>query len=461
MSVLAVPRPRRVAAGARHTFRSLRQRNYRLWFIGQTISQSGTWMQAVGLGAFVRFSLHGSGFELGVTAALQFGPVLFLGPFGGLLADRFDKRKVMFVTQAAFTIQALALGLLVAAHAAPLRMVWALAFVMGVINSADNPARQAFAVEMAGRDEVANAVALNSVIVNSSRIVGPALAGILLAATHKDYSLLFLLNAASFGAVIYALAAMRPAELLRAPSVRRAKGQIRAGLRYAWSKWELRVPLLMMAVLGTLAYNFSVLLPLLTDVAFHRPASTLGALTTAMGIGALPGALIVASRRRTGYRQLVVATIAFGVFTIAVAYAPTLPLELLLLVPMGAASVAFIATANSLLQLHSRGVMRGRVMALWSMVFLGTTPIGAPLMGFVAGRIGPRDALAIGGGATLLAAAGAALALRRIRESERADAEAIDADAPSYEAEAVEAEASRVAATPAAPLRPPRGVTEG
>lgn len=461
MSVLTVPRPRRVAAGARHTFRSLRLRNYRLWFTGQTISQSGTWMQAVGLAAFVRYVLHGSGFDLGVTAALQFGPVLFLGPFGGLLADRFDKRRVMLVTQSAFTIQALALGVLVATGAANLWMVWSLAFVMGIINSADNPARQSFAVEMAGRDELANAVALNSVIINSSRIVGPALAGILLHFYPKGYSLLFLLNAASFAAVIYALAAMRPGELHRAPPVGRAKGQIRAGLRYAWSKWELRVPLLMMAILGTLAYNFSVLLPLLNDQAFHRPASTLGTLMTAMGVGALPGALFLASRRHTGYRQLVFATIAFGVFSIAVAYAPTLQIALVLLVPMGAASIAFITTANSLLQLHSRGAMRGRVMALWSMVFLGSTPIGAPLMGFVAGRIGPRAAVAIGGVATLLAAAGAALALRRIRESERADTETIDADAPSYEAEAIEAEASRAASTPAAPLRPSRGVTEG
>ena len=234
-----------------------------------------------------------------------------------------------------------------------------------------------------------------------------------------------MLNAASFLAVLGALLAMRPADLHRLPPVARAKGQIRAGLRYAWAAWELRVPLLMMCVTCTLAYNFSVILPLFAHL-FHRGAGTYSALMTAMGVGALVGALIAAARRRPSYSLLVVVTFAFGVFIVAVALAPSLPLMLLFLVPMGVTSVLFIATSNSLLQLYSTGVMRGRVMALWAMVFLGSTPIGAPLTGLVAGHFGARLALVIGGVATLLSAVGAAVALRRIRDVRRGTAAAAD-----------------------------------
>ena len=407
---------RRRPAFAERMFRSLRTRNYRLWFFGQMVSQSGSWMQAVAQSALVLFQLHGNAVDLGITAALQFGPVLVLGPIGGLLADRFDKRKVLLATQAAFTAQALVLGVLVATGAVQLWMVWVLAFLMGAINSVDNPARQSFVVEMVGPEDLANAVGLNSVIVNASRIVGPAIAGILIVTTGMSWT--FMLNAVSFFAVLVALYAMRPGELHRLPPVAGAKGQIRAGLRYAWGTWELRVPLIMMAVIGTLAYNFSVVLPLFAHL-FHRGAGTYSALTTAMGVGALIGGLIAAARRRPSYRLLVVVTCAFGVFLVAVAVASSLALMLLFLVPMGAASVLFIATANSLLQLHSSGAMRGRVMALWAMVFLGSTPIGAPLTGLCAAHFGVRLTLALGGVATVLTAGWAALALRRIRGERR------------------------------------------
>ena len=217
---------------------------------------------------------------------------------------------------------------------------------------------------------------------------------------------------------------MRPAELHHVPRVRRGRGQVRAGMRYAWSLWELRVPLLMMAVMGTLSYNFTVTLPLFASDVFHSGGGTLGALTTAMGIGALAGALVVASRRRPSYRLLIGVSFVFGVLVLAVSLAPTLPLVLALLVPMGAAGIAFIALANSLLQLHSSGQMRGRVMALWAIVFLGSTPIGAPLTGLVAEHLGARAALGMGAVAALLAALGGALALRRIRREERAEREA-------------------------------------
>lgn len=419
MSSVADTQPRgRLSTATRRTFRSLRVRNYRLWFVGQTVSLSGTWMQTVAQSWLV-YSLTHNAFYLGLTAALQFLPVLVLGAYGGVIADRRDKRRVLLVTQALFMAQALALWLVVATGTVQLWMVWVLALAMGFINVFDNPARQSFAMDMVGPDDLANAVGLNSVIVNSSRIVGPAIAGVLIWKVGLSWT--FLLNAATFPAVLGALWLMRPAELHRVPRVRAGRGQVRAGLRYAWSLWELRVPLLMMAVIGTLSFNFTVLLPLFASDVFHAGGGTLGALTTTMGVGALAGALVVASRHRPGYRLLVAVACAFGVFSLAVAVAPTLGLALAMLVPMGAASVAFIAVANSLLQLRSSGQMRGRVMALWAIVFLGSTPIGAPLAGLVAAHFGARVALGMGAVAALLAAAGGALALRRVRAEERAE----------------------------------------
>jgi len=424
----------RTPAFLERMFRSLQTRNYRLWFFGQTVSQSGTWMQSVAQYWLVLELTH-SAFDLGITAALQFAPVLLFGTIGGLVADRFDKRRVLLVTQTAFTVQAAVLWMLVASGSVQLWMVWALALLYGFINVLDNPSRQSFVMEMAGHDDLANAIALNSVIVNVSRIVGPALAGILIATVGLSWA--FLANAVSFVAVIGALYAMRPADLHRRPPVARAKGQIRAGMRYAWGAWELRVPLLMMAVIGTLAYNFSVLLPLYAHDVFHRGAGTYSALTVAMGVGALAGGLVIAARRRPSYRLLVLVSLAFGVLILAVAAAPTLPLVLVLLVLMGAASLMFIAVANSLLQLNSSGAMRGRVMSLWAIVFLGSTPIGAPLIGFIAEHYGARIALCVGGAATLLVAIWAGFALRRIRNDLRlgvANAEAAVAAAPAVAA---------------------------
>jgi MFS family permease len=394
-------------------FSSLHCRNYRLWFFGQTVSQSGTWMQTVAQSALVLFGLHGSALDLGITTGLQFGPVLVLGPVGGLLVDRFDKRKLLLLTQTALIAQALALAVLVASGVANLWMVWLLAFAMGVIYSVDQPARQSFVVEMVGPEDIVNAVGLNNVIFNASRIVGPAIAGVFLVTMGMAWT--FALNAASYVAVLAALLAMRASELYRQPPVPGGKGQIREGLHYAWGAWRLRVPLLMMAVVATLAFNYSVILPLFATV-FAGGAGTYSAMTTAMGIGALVGALAVASCRRPGYRLLVLVTLVFGAATVVTAAAPSLPLMLALLAPTGAASVVFVATTNYLLQLHTSDAMRGRVMALWSMVSLGFTPIGGPLTGTAAAHLGARWAMALGGVAVLLTAGAAALALRKIGE---------------------------------------------
>ncbi len=417
--------PGRVTSAVRRTFRSLRIRNYRLWFIGQTISVSGMWMQATGQDWLVLRLTH-SPVALGITAALQFLPVLVLGAYGGVIADRFDKRRVLIVTQTLFLAQALALWLVVALGVVQLWMIWALALALGLVNVFDNPSRQSFAIEMVGADDLANAVGLNSVIVNGSRVVGPAIAALLMvsAQTVTGLAWVFLVNAATFAGVLVALALMRPAELHRADRVPPARGQVREGLRYAWGRWELRVPLLMMAVIGALAFNFTVLLPLYSSDVFARGTGSAGAggfglLLTAMGIGALAGSLAVASRQQPRFRLLILVTFAFGVLSLGVALAPTFGTAAILLVPMGAAGVAFIALANTLIQLHSEAQMRGRVMALWAIVFLGSTPIGAPLAGVVAAHLGARVALGMGAAATLLAAGYGTAALRRIRAVER------------------------------------------
>ncbi|MEZ5125249.1 MAG: MFS transporter [Thermoleophilia bacterium] len=412
--LVEVKRANRALSLLRRTFRSLRTRNYRLWFIGQLISQSGTWMQSVAQYWLVLQLTHNA-FDLGVTAALQFGPVLLVGAVGGLFADRLDKRRLLLATEVAFTAQAAALWAITASGSVRLWMVWALALVYGIINAVDNPARQSFVVEMTGPEQLPNAVALNSIIVNASRVIGPALAAALIATVGLEWA--FFANAVSFAAVILALVAMRPEELHRRPPIIAARGQIRAGLQYAWSSWELRIPLLMMAGAGTLAYNFTIVLPLYAEDVFHRGAETYGALTVAMGAGALAGGLFLAAWQRPSHRQLVALAAAFGLLILAVAAAPTLLVGMALLVPMGAASIMFIATANSLLQLNSVEAMRGRVMALWAMVFLGSTPLGSPLIGFIAEHFGARVALGVGGVATVAVALWALTALRRLAAS--------------------------------------------
>jgi MFS family permease len=390
----------RARTATSRTFRSLKVRNYRLYFTGQIISQSGTWMQSVGQ-VWLVLKLSGSGVTLGLVTALQFLPILLAGPWGGVIADRVDKRRLIVVTQSIAAVLALILGVLTITGTVRLWMVFVMAILLGAVTMVDMPARQAFVMEMVGRDELANAVSLNSVVVNCARIVGPALAGVLIATIGIGPC--FLLNAASYVAVIVAFAVMHTEELHRTEPVERTRGQLRAGLRYVWSKPDLKIPLLLMAVVGTLAYNFSVVFPLMVKFVFHRGAGTYGALYSMMGAGAVIGGLFIAARGRATRPLLTGATIAFGAALMAAAFAPHLALEMGIMLTIGAASTAFIATANALLQLGSNAQMRGRVMALFSVVFLGSTPIGGPLVGWVAEAFGPRAALGLGAAATLIA----------------------------------------------------------
>jgi MFS family permease len=393
---------RRVSLVFGRTFRSLHIRNYRFFFFGQIVSVSGTWMQSLAQGWLV-LGLTGSGLALGTTAALQFTPMLLAGAWGGVVADRFDKRRILVATQSVSASLALALGVLAATGAVRLWMVYVLAFLLGLVNLVDMPTRQAFVMEMVGPENVANAVSLNSVVVNAGRIVGPAAAGILV--WRFGEAVCFFVNATSYLAVIGGLVAMHRDELRTAPRVARQRGQLREGFRYAWADPELRRPLFLVAVVGLLTFNFSVFLPLMARQVFHSGAGTLGVLYALLGVGAVSGGLLVASRGRTSALLMAGAGVATGMAMVVTAVMPTLALELIAIVPLGMATIVFVASANSLLQLRSNPQMRGRVMALYGVLFLGTTPLGAPSIGWIAGHAGVRGAMAIAGGLTLCAGA--------------------------------------------------------
>jgi len=398
-----------VAGGFNRTFASLRNRNFRIFFTAQIVSVTGTWMQSIAQ-MWLVLHLTGSGVALGITAALQFTPILLFGNWGGLLADRVDKRKLLMVTQSAAGVVALVLAGLTLGGVVQLWMVYGLAFALGMVSVFDNPARQSFVTEMVGKDQVTNAVGLNSAVFTLARVIGPAIAGVLIAAVGTGWC--FLYNGLSYFPVVFALLLMHPWELNRGLPAPRARGQIRAGIRYAWNRPELRFPLLLMLVVGTLAFNFSVLMPLMASFVFHSGASTFGLLMSFMGAGAFVGALVSANRAGPSHRLLAFAGIAFGGLLVGAALAPTLPVELFVLVPLGAAMITFQATANSLLQLNSDPAFRGRVMALYVMVFLGSTPIGGPIVGWVAEQFGARFGLGLGGLATFIASAALLWSLR-------------------------------------------------
>jgi MFS family permease len=402
----------RSASWSARTFASLDEPNYRRFFIGQAVSLTGTWMQSVAL-AWLVLELTHSPTWLGFAIALQFVPVLFLGPYGGVIVDRLDKRRLIIATQCAAAVQALVLGILAATGNASLAWVLFLSAASGLINVLDNPARQAFVREMVAADQVRNAVSLNAVLVNVARAVGPAVAGILIATI--GVGVCFIINAASFAAAIIAYATMNTSALNPSTPVARAPGQLRAGLAYVRRSPELLVPLLMMALVGTLTYEFQVSLPALATETFGGDARSYGLITAAMGVGAVIGGLASAGRAATGIGPMATAAAAFGVTDLITALTPTAVWAGISLIAVGASSIWFLSLANATIQVSSSAAMRGRVMALWSVAFLGSTPIGGPLIGWVAETFSPRWALAVGAAAALAAAALGAVALRRQR----------------------------------------------
>ena len=390
-----------MTAALRRPFDSLAVPNYRRYFAGQVVSLSGNWMQIVAE-MWLILQLTGSGVAVGVATALQFAPLLLFGAYGGLLADRFDKRRLLMATQAAMLVPALALWALVATDAVETWMVMALVFLRGAGLAVDNPARQAFVIEMVGPDRVVNAVNLNSVLVHSARLIGPAVAGVVIATAGVGPC--FALNAASFAAMLVALRRMDPAALARPRRAPREPGALRAAVRYVVATPALAVPLAMMALVGTLGLNFQVLLPLLARFSFDGGAHTYALLASAMAAGSLAGALVAGARGRVSTQLLIGACTAFGGFALLAAGSSSLAVATVALALVGAASVTFVAGVNSTLQLEVEPAMRGRVMALYSVVFLGSTPIGGPLVGWLAEVAGPRSGLLVAAVAALAAA---------------------------------------------------------
>jgi MFS family permease len=400
-----------VSAAVRRSFHSLSVPNYRRYFAGQVVSLSGNWMQTVAA-VWLILSLTGSGVAVGLTTALQFLPMLLFGAWGGLLADRFAKRRLLMVTQALMAIPAIGLFAVTETGVVTPWMVYLAVFAMGAVNAVDNPTRQSFVIEMVGPDRVVNAVSLNSVIVQSARIVGPAIGGLLIAAFGLGPC--FAVNALSFAAMIAALWRMDPAQLRAAPTGGREPGAIRAGLRYVRRTPALAVPLALMALVGTFGFNFQVVLPLLARFSFDGGAGAYAVLVSAMGVGSVAGALITGAHGRTGPRLIAAAALAFGVAALLAAAMPALAFEIPMLALLGAAAVTFAASINSTLQLAVEPAMRGRVMALYSVVFLGSTPIGGPLTGWLSQAYDPRVALLLAAIAGLSAAWAARVSFARI-----------------------------------------------
>jgi MFS family permease len=392
------------------TFSSLRVRNYRLYFIGQIISTSGTFMQSIAQ-AWLVLKLTNSGTALGLVAALQNLPILLLAPWGGVIADRFPKRKLLYLTQSAFGILALVLGVFVLTGRVRLWMVYLLALVFGLINVIDNPTRQSFVVEMVGENQLKNAVTLYSSMINLARIIGPSIAGLLIVTV--GLGLCYMLNGFSYAAVVIMLFAMHADELRPPPRLERAKGQISAGFRYVISTPILRDVLIIMAVIGTLTYEFQVSLPLLAEFTFHSNATGYAALSAALGLGAVVGGLATASRKTTSFNILVGASFLFGLAALLASLMPSLPLAVAAMVLVGVCSIVFSSTGNTILQLQSDPQMRGRVMALWSIAFLGSTTIGGPVIGFIGQNADARWGLAAGGLAALVAGVYGVVALAR------------------------------------------------
>lgn len=392
----------RLRAFSNDTFRSLRTRNFRLFFVGQLISQTGTWLSMVTQTLLV-LHLTSSGVALGVLTAFQFGPVLVLGAWAGAVADRADKRHLLMLVQSLSMLQSFALGAVVLSGHASLGAVYALAALHGVLTAFDNPARRSFVVEMVADADLPNAVSLNSAVMTGSRVVGPAVAGALVVAV--GYGWPFVVDGLSYVAVIAGLAMMRPGELNRAAPTARARGQVREGLRYIASRPDLYVPLVMMAMVGTLAFNFSVTVPLLVEGPLGGDETTFTLLFSVLSLGSLVGALATARRDEVTARHLVVGAATFGASMLTLAVAPNLAASFVAAVAIGLGSIGFLTSSTAIVQLLAGPEYRGRVLAIQAMVFLGSTPIGGPMVGWVADTAGPRAAIALGGVACLVAAA--------------------------------------------------------
>jgi len=393
------------------TFRSLEIRNFRLFFVGQLISQVGNWVTILAQTLLV-LRLTDDGVSVGILTACQFAPVLLVGPWAGLLADRSDKRRLLLVVQSLAMAQSFALAAVALLDRPPLLAIYAFALAGGLATAFDHPARRSFVVEMVPDDHVQNAVSLNSALMTGARVLGAALAGLLVGTV--GFAWCFALDGLSYTAVLLGLARMDPTQLRQAPAAVRGRGQIRAGLRYTRSVPELWIPLLMMTLVGTLAFNFSVVVPLFVRRSLGGTDTAFTLLFSVLSLGSFVGALVAARRTTVTVAHVSVAAAGFGVAMLLLAAAPTLAVAFPVALLVGFGSIAFLTTASTIFQLRAEPTMRGRVLALQAMVFLGSTPFGGPLLGAVCERFGPRSGLVLGGASALVAAAiGAASGRRR------------------------------------------------
>jgi MFS family permease len=385
-------------------FRSLASVNYRIWFAGALVSNVGTWMQRTAQDWIVLTQLtHNNALAVGVVMALQFGPQLLLLPMTGYVADRFDRRKVLMATQAGMGVLGAGLGILTVTGAVTLWQVYLFALLLGVVSAFDSPARQTFVGDLVGGPLLSNAVALNSASFNSARLIGPAVAGLLTAAVGAGW--VFLINAVSFVAVLISLSLMRKDLLKPARRASRSKGSLIAGFRYVRSRPDLMTILTMVFIIGTFGLNFPIFVASMASTVFHRGAGEYGLLSSIMAVGSVAGALLAARRERPRTALLVVAGLIFGIGCLAGAAAPGYWFFAGALAVIGVASQTFNTTANGVVQLSTDPAVRGRVMAIYMAIFMGGTPIGAPIVGWVADAYGPRWALVVGGVSGLLAAA--------------------------------------------------------
>ncbi|MEW2284927.1 MFS transporter [Streptomyces sp. NPDC047841] len=392
-------------------FSSLRIRNYRLFFIGQVVSNTGTWMQRIAQDWLV-LSLTGSSAAVGITTALQFLPMLLFGLYGGVLVDRLPKRPALLVTQSAMALTGLALAALTLSGHVQVWHVYVAAFAVGLATVVDNPARQSFVSEMVGPEQLQNAVSLNSANFQSARLVGPAVAGLMITGVGTGWA--FLANGLSFAAPIAGLLLMRAGELHVVERAPRGKGQLREGLRYVAKRPELIWPIVLVGFIGTFGFNFPVWLSAYADHVFHAGAGAYSLFNTLMAVGSLVGALLAARRGTARLRVLIAAALAFGLLETVAAVAPSYWLFALLMVPIGIFGLTVNVTANTAVQMGTDPAMRGRVMALFMMVFMGGTPLGAPVVGWITDTYGARVGFAAGGVVSAAAAAAIGLVLARV-----------------------------------------------
>ncbi|MFJ2563608.1 MFS transporter [Streptomyces sp. NPDC087568] len=392
-------------------FSSLRVRNYRLFFLGQVVSNTGTWMQRIAQDWLV-LSLTGSSAAVGITTALQFLPMLLFGLYGGVLVDRLPKRPTLLATQSAMAVTGLALAALTLTGQVQVWHVYVAAFAVGLATVLDNPARQSFVSEMVGPKQLQNAVSLNSANFQSARLIGPAVAGLMITGVGTGWA--FLANGLSFVAPIAGLLLMRSRELHVVERAPRGKGQLREGLRYVAGRPELIWPIVLVGFIGTFGFNFPVWLSAYADDVFHAGAGAYSLFNTVMAVGSLVGALLAARRGTARLRVLIAAAAAFGALEIVAAAAPSYWLFALLMAPIGIFGLTVNVTANTAVQMGTDPAMRGRVMALFMMVFMGGTPLGAPLVGWITDAYGARVGFAVGGIVSLAAAATIGLVLTRV-----------------------------------------------